>query len=482
LTYALVEIGDEAGLLRGLTSANARVERAAIVALDQLGSRRLEVSAVLSRMNHRDAGLRDAARWIAGRHPEWSGELTGFLRGQLEANLDDAQQAELVELLARFGKAEVIQRLLAGAVRDAGKSPAAGRVALRAMAKAGLKEVPASWVSSLADSAVHDSPVLGDVLATARAVTVPKQGVDPFRAALMRLADSEHVPPADRLTALAAVPGGASAVSPAQWALLLAHLDRDQLVKLRGAAADVLSQAKLTRDQLLQLAERLPSVGPLEIDRVLNAFAQSGDEAVGSKLLAALGTPTVRPHLRVDGVQQRLKKHNAAVQKEAEKLYALINADFAQQQSRLNEVAASLPPGDIRRGQAIFNSAKTSCLACHNIGYVGGRIGPDLTRIGGIRTQRDLLESILFPSASFVRSYESLAVLTTDGRTFNGIAKVDSAEEIVLIEAADKEVRIARGDVEAVQPGKISIMPAGLDKQLSPQELADLVAFLQACR
>jgi putative heme-binding domain-containing protein len=148
----------------------------------------------------------------------------------------------------------------------------------------------------------------------------------------------------------------------------------------------------------------------------------------------------------------------------------------------LDEVAKTLPAGDIRRGQAIFNSAKTSCLACHNIGYVGGRIGPDLTRIGGIRTQRDLLESILYPSASFVRSYESLAVRTADGRTFSGIVKKDADDELVLIEAADKEVRIARGDVEEVQPGKVSIMPAGLDKQLSPQELADLVAFLQACK
>ena len=62
------------------------------------------------------------------------------------------------------------------------------------------------------------------------------------------------------------------------------------------------------------------------------------------------------------------------------------NADYEQQRTKLDEAAKNLPAGDIRRGQAVFNSTKTSCIACHTIGYVGGKHGPDLTRIGGIRT------------------------------------------------------------------------------------------------
>ena len=141
-----------------------------------------------------------------------------------------------------------------------------------------------------------------------------------------------------------------------------------------------------------------------------------------------------------------------------------------------------MPAGDIRRGQAVFNNQKHSCIVCHTIGYVGGKFGPDLTRIGGIRSERDLLESILFPSASFVRSYEPLNVTTKDGRQFNGIIKKDSPDEMILILAADKEQRISREDIDEVRPGKVSIMPAGLDKQLTVQELADLVAFLRGCK
>jgi putative heme-binding domain-containing protein len=142
----------------------------------------------------------------------------------------------------------------------------------------------------------------------------------------------------------------------------------------------------------------------------------------------------------------------------------------------------TLPAGDVRRGQVVFNGTKAQCAACHKIGYKGGLTGPDLTRIGGIRTERDLLESIAFPSASFVRSYEAVRVVTLDGRTLSGILKSDAPDEIVLTVAADKEERIPRADVESMSPSAISVMPAGLDQQLTPQELADLVAFLKACK
>jgi putative heme-binding domain-containing protein len=263
---------------------------------------------------------------------------------------------------------------------------------------------------------------------------------------------------------------------------LIAALDRDRPATQRALAAEVLSKARLTPEQLDALIAALPKVSPLELDRVLGAFAQTKDEAVGKKLVAALGAAELRSSLRADGVKERVKHFGPAVQKEAEKLYAALNAEYERQRARLDEAAKTLKPGDIRRGQAVFNSTKTSCIACHTIGYVGGKIGPDLTRIGSIRQERDLLESILFPSASFVRSFEPLTVRTKDGQVFNGVPKKDAPDEIVLILAADKEQRIAREDVDEVQPGKVSIMPAGLDKQLSEQELADLIAFLRACK
>ena len=121
-------------------------------------------------------------------------------------------------------------------------------------------------------------------------------------------------------------------------------------------------------------------------------------------------------------------------------------------------------------------------IANLDLGYLGGKLGPDLTRIGKIRNDRDLLEAILFPSASFVRSYEPVEVQTAKGRVFNGLVRRDTPEELVLALDATEEVRIPRGDIEDIQPSKVSIMPAGLEKVLTTQDFADLVAFLRACK
>jgi putative heme-binding domain-containing protein len=73
-------------------------------------------------------------------------------------------------------------------------------------------------------------------------------------------------------------------------------------------------------------------------------------------------------------------------------------------------------------------------------------------------------------------------IVTTDGRTFNGVLKKDAPDEVILAVAADKEERITRVDIESLNPSSVSVMPAGLDQQLTPRELADLIAFLRACR
>ena len=111
--------------------------------------------------------------------------------------------------------------------------------------------------------------------------------------------------------------------------------------------------------------------------------------------------------------------------------------------------------GDIRRGHAVYYSAKASCSACHRLGHAGGTSGPELTQIGETRTERDLLESILFPSLSFVRSYEPVLFITVDGRTINGTIRDETAEEYILTTGPDQEVRLAsrRGRRASAQYG-----------------------------
>ncbi|MBI4326986.1 MAG: dehydrogenase, partial [Chloroflexi bacterium] len=109
-------------------------------------------------------------------------------------------------------------------------------------------------------------------------------------------------------------------------------------------------------------------------------------------------------------------------------------------------------------------------------------VGPDLTTIGQIRTERDLLEAIVYPSASFVRSYEPMIVVTKSGEDYSGVLRRDSPEEVLLVTGPETEVRIGRSDVAEMRPGTVSVMPGGLGEQLTRQELADLVAFLKGTK
>jgi putative membrane-bound dehydrogenase-like protein len=487
LTYALIEIADPEGTTAGLKSSNPAVRRAALVALDQMPSGGLKPGTVAAELDDADPALRETAWWIVSRHPEWGGALAGTLRRRLTApGQTPAQRDELAGRLARFARSTAVQTFLAEQVRNSAAAPEACRVALKAMAQAGLRDAPDAWLSTLTHVLAGADPgLIGEAVRAARSLPTSKKrpaDLADLAAALLHVAQNTRLPAEVRLTALAAVPGGPGALEPALFDLLRDHLDSRQPVTVRSSAADVFSRAKLTSEQFLALADSFKSVGPLEADRLLEAFGHSADENVGLHLLTALKESPARSSLRAETLRQRLAKYGPAVQKRAEELYAALDADAAGQKAKLEQLFTALTTGDIRRGQAVFHSTKAACSSCHAIGYVGGRVGPDLTRIGSVRSERDLLESIVFPSATFVRSYEPFQVATKDGRVFNGLIKKDAPDEVVLTVNADQEVRIARDDIASIEPSAVSIMPAGLDQQLSPQELADLVAFLKACK
>jgi putative heme-binding domain-containing protein len=423
--------------------------------------------------------------WIVSHHPEWGGAMAGYFRQrlQLAASLSGAERGELVRQLAQFARDQAIQDLLTANLRTSTTPKEARLVALRAMAQAGLKEAPAAWISRMAQViGSGDADLIRQAIATVRALSPARSAAPELTEALLHVARSGETPEAVRLEALAAVPGGLSEVEAASFDLLRACVAPAKPVMTRSAAAGVLAKARLNEDQLLALAESFKTAGPLEVPKLLGAFERATNEALGLKLVAALKESPALSSLRAESVKPRLTNFPARVRQEADTLLASLNTDAAKQRAHLDELFAGVKGGDIRRGQAIFNSAKAACSACHAIGYLGGKVGPDLTTIGQIRTERDLLESIVYPSASFVRSYEPMIVATKSGEEFSGVLRKDGADEVVLATGPDTEARIARADITEMRPGTVSIMPQGLDEQLSRQELADLVAFLKGTK
>jgi putative membrane-bound dehydrogenase-like protein len=490
LTYALIEIADREGTAKGLTSRQSRTRRTALVALDRMEGGKLEAATVARELSASGpsadggAALKEATWWIAGRHPEWAGELTELFRGRLQsASLTPAQQEELVRQLAGFARTPAVQKMLADRLGSQEARGQEKRLILQAMAGAGLTPVPALWLDAVLETLRTTEPeLLRMALQTARAFSAPKGNAERLTPRLVELATETRRPDEVRLIALSAIPGGLKEVKPEVFAFLRARLHREQPVLVRSLAVEVLVRAGLTKEQLLALTATLETTGPMELNRLLEAYTKSTDDAVGEKLLAGLRKSPVRSSLRVAGLKTHLAKYSPKIHKLAEGLYVELDADVVKQKAELEKLLTTLKPGDVRRGQAVFNSAKAACASCHAIGYLGGKVGPDLTRIGQIRSERDLLESILFPSASIVRSYEPVSVTTTAGKVYNGLVRKDTPEEVVLVLNATETVSIRRADIEEMQPSKVSIMPGGLDKVLTSQELADLVAFLRACK
>src|SRR5439155_24637994 len=164
----------------------------------------------------------------------------------------------------------------------------------------------------------------------------------------------------------------------------------------------------------------------------LGAFERSSNGAVGSTPMATLNESKVPASVRPDLLKLVMTNYPASVHAKGNELLSLLNVDAATQNTHLSELMGSLKDGDIRRGQAIFNSPKAACFTCHKLGYMGGTVGPDLTSIGQVRTERDLLESVVYPSATFVRSYEPLIVITKSGEQYSGVIRKDAADEIAL--------------------------------------------------
>jgi putative heme-binding domain-containing protein len=485
-TYALIEIANPSATLAASRSARSPAsQRAALMALDQIPGNGLTPDVILPLLESPEAASREAGWWVAGRHPSWSSALAPLFRRQLAAASTSAQREDLQAKLALFGSDGTMQSLLA---EWAGAESAASvrTTALGVMAVAARttpKVLPPVWIAPLAQAIGDTNPdVAGKALSVVRAAPIAAAGSPVLSEALLKVARDTNRTLDARLDALSAVPREQAASSPDLFAILRLSQDAAQPALVRSLGAGIVERAALTREQLMEVTKWVGTAGPLELPRLLRAFDADGDEALGLALVAALERATARSSLRPDVLKPRLAKYPPAVQARADALLATVNLDAAAQARRLDELAAAVSGGDVRRGQQVFNSEKIGCLTCHAIGYAGGKVGPDLTRIGQVRNERDLLEAVIYPSASFVRSYEPVMVALKTGAVHTGVLKSEDRSEVVLTTSPTTELRLARTEIADIRPSPVSIMPAGYGDQLTRQELADLIAFLHAAR
>lgn len=472
--YALIRIDDREGTLPGLTDTNPNVRRAALIALDQMDHGALTREQVVPLLDPANPPLLQAALNILTARG-WSGELLGLLRDWLGA---EHPNPEMGGVLTAFAKDPVVQDLVAQALRSPKTSTETRLILLETVARAPLDRLPATWTAELRWSLDHPDPrVVRQAVAAIKA-----GGVVDFDSSLLAIAKDTARSEDLRVDALVAVAPRLAKLESGLFGFLRECVDKEKPALLRLAAAQALGSASLSNDQLFRLASTIGTVGAMELPRILAAYERSDSAKAGKELISWLEKSPAVESLSADALRRALKHYPDDVTALAAPLLKRLDVDTEKQKARLAELEPVLAGGDEARGREVFFGKKVACSTCHAIQSQGGRVGPDLSKIAAIRTGRDLLESIVFPSASFARGYEPYLIRTKDGGVLDGLISRETADAVYLFTADRNEKRVPRASIDLMQMGKTSIMPQGLDAQISRDELRDLLAFLRSLK
>jgi putative heme-binding domain-containing protein len=139
---------------------------------------------------------------------------------------------------------------------------------------------------------------------------------------------------------------------------------------------------------------------------------------------------------------------------------------------------ALLQPGDVGRGQKLF--VAQSCMKCHTTANGQKPKGPHLVDIGKRYKPSELVESVLKPSAKIAQGFDTYGFVTTEGRIIVGFVTSESAEQIQVRQLDGVPITIEKKQLDERVKQSKSMMPDGLVDNLTPQQLGDLLAYLQS--
>ncbi|MGV3754912.1 MAG: PVC-type heme-binding CxxCH protein [Verrucomicrobiota bacterium] len=445
-----------------------------MIILDQMGANSLDPKFVMQCFDDGDDALVNTATKIAARHPEWAPVFAAKLEEWMAIPLiSDRQTQPLFVLTPLYLKNEAMA-VTVGKFLSMDKHPESAMLISKAT---GVKLHP-TWKEPLAKRLESPKPEMVEPTLAA----VANVGTTEFKPQLEALAANEAMPVAVRLKALSlAAPKGA-AVTDKVFTLLSGQLQPSKPAPVRTEAAKLLAGAALSTEQLLALAKLLPQCSPVELPVVITGFARSKEVGVGQALVTGLRSANGLNNVKLADLSKLLRAYPEPVLGDANKLLAELEEQVKEQAGRLAELEKTISGGDASRGQAVFYSEKAVCGVCHRVQRRGGEVGPDLSQIGRIRTERDLLEAILYPSASLARDFESYTVATKDGESVSGVIQKETPDAIQLAGPTGQPTMIPRNTVASVTPSALSIMPQGLEQALTLQELKDLVAYLRSLK
>ncbi len=174
----------------------------------------------------------------------------------------------------------------------------------------------------------------------------------------------------------------------------------------------------------------------------------------------------------------RLMKHpKKNIAKLAEKVFA--DATSATRAAVVEKFKPALKlQGDAARGKTVFASV---CISCHKLDGLGLELGPDLRSVAQHDAEK-LLNSILDPSAIIEPGFMAYHCTLNNGEQLYGVIATETSASLTLKMAGNLTRSVLRSEIASLKSTGTSLMPEGLEAALTPQSLADLIAYLQESR
>jgi len=281
--------------------------------------------------------------------------------------------------------------------------------------------------------------------------------------------------------------------------------DAGQNYRLRALAALVQAGEHDLIDAVALVEENM--VGPEFSRRILDILGRSTDVDLASTLLEAY--PRLNPEVKPQAIELLTSRTAwsrelmAAIDAEklsasdlngtqVRKLYAnpdnelrqLVTKQWGVLRTRRDPAREELidrmrrlirtTKGDPHKGVPVFRKL---CAQCHKIYGEGQEVGPDIT-LNGRNSFEQLLSNVFDPSLVIGNAYQATTIVTDEGKVISGLVSEDSPQRVVLrIEGGKTEI-IARDRIDEATKSDLSLMPEGIEKQLKPQEIVDLFAYL----
>ncbi len=479
LIHALISLNNAGGTRTGLASDNSRVQRAALIALDQMASGDLTRNDVLPLLDTEDAALQQAVLEVISRREGWSDGVVATMQEWLsEDQIEEGRLAIIRRFLTSRASEEAVQSLVAASIRGEAISPASRLAMLEVMESADLEAWPDAWSEPLAE--VLSSPIEAERLMGVRIVAA--QQLTQFDERLIALLNDVNESAMVRVDAFAAVAARLESLDTTTGGFLLGRLKSEEASlseKVRISQGFVAVRG-LTNCQYAGLANQLDEYGPVAAAACLPVF--EGTDKYGEFLIESLKQLGTTLPVSPEELERTLADYPQEIRDRGAPLIEQLRQAGAEQAQRVDELTAACTEGSPERGKYVFFSQRAACASCHRVQGEGTLIGPDLSTIGASRQARDLVESIVFPSSSFARGYEPFVVATAEGYIHAGIITRETTDSLTIRTTDLREVRVRRDEIDELQQSDTSIMPKGLEGRLTEEELRDLVAFLQNLR